>query len=144
MLPWDWDIDTQCSGNTMAYMAHHYNRTMHEYISEDRSIRRTYLLDVNPWSFEPGRGDGQNIIDARWIDMSNGLYIDITALRELNPDTEPGVWEDKNHHKYQTTDLYPMRDSLYHGVPAQIPYAYDAILIEEYKEKALVATEWEG
>ena len=37
-----------------------------------------------------------------------------------------------------------MRDSMYEGVPAKIPYAYDKILMEEYHEKALVLTEYEG
>lgn len=144
MLPWDWDIDTQISGNTLQYLAAHYNRTLHSYISSDQTLIRTYLLDINPHSLNPSRADGQNIIDARWIDTTNGLYIDITVLRELRPDSEPGIWEDKNGHRYSTKELYPMRDSLYHGVPAQIPYAYDAILIAEYAEKALVTTEWEG
>lgn len=85
-----------------------------------------------------------NIIDARWIDVRNGLYIDITGLSELQPDTNPGVWSCKNFHNYRTKDLYPMRDSVYEGVPAKIPYAYDKILLEEYREKAMTLTEYEG
>jgi hypothetical protein len=140
-------------------MAAHLNRTTYTYVSPNAassshdlskrttagdSTTRSYLLDVNPWSWQRSRGDGMNIIDARWIDTSNGLYIDITGLSELNPDSEPGVWTCKNFHKYRTKDLYPMRDSVYEGVPARIPYAYDKILLEEYREKALVLTEYEG
>jgi len=144
MLPWDWDIDTQVSGETLNYMAKHLNRTVHTYTSEDSSVKRDYLLDVNPWSRERVRGDGMNIIDARWIDTRNGLYIDITGLSETEPDSYPGIWSCKNFHHYRTKDLYPMRDSVYEGVPAKIPYAYDKILMEEYHEKALVLTEYEG
>lgn len=145
MLPWDWDIDTQVSGETLFYMAKNLNRTIHTYTdSDDPSISRDYLLDVNPYSWERDRGDGMNIIDARWIDTRNGLYIDITGLSETQPDSHPGIWSCKNFHHYRTKDLYPMRESVYEGVPAMIPYAYDKILLEEYHEKALVLTEYEG
>jgi len=156
ILPWDWDIDTQVSGETLAYMASHLNRTIYTYTSssspsslskrtpDSPSTTRKYLLDVNPYARERHRGDGMNIIDARWIDTRNGLYIDITGLSELNPESEPGIWSCKNKHKYRTRDLYPMRESVYEGVPARIPYNYDGILLEEYREKALVLTEYEG
>ena len=117
---------------------------MHTYVSDDGSVTREYLLDVNPWSWERDRGDGMNIIDARWIDVRNGLYIDITGLSETEPDVAPGIWTCKNYHHYRTKDLYPMRESVYEGVVAKIPYAYDKILMEEYNEKALVLTEYEG
>lgn len=142
-------------------MASHLNRTIYTYTSDSHPssssnsltrrfadsadhVTRKYLLDVNPWARERHRGDGMNIIDARWIDTRNGLYIDITGLSELNPESEPGIWSCKNKHKYRTRDLYPMRESVYEGVPARIPYAYDKILLEEYREKALVLTEYEG
>ena len=37
-------------------------------------------------------------------------------------------------------DLYPLRRSMFEGVPASVPFQYDAILVEEYKNKALTAT----
>ena len=107
-------------------------------------MTRTYLLDVNPHSAERDHGDGFNIIDARWIDVHNGLFIDITGLSEAHPDVQPGTWSCKNLHQYKVTDLYPMRDTQYEGVIAKVPYAYDRILMEEYSEKALVLTEFEG
>ncbi|KAL8895857.1 MAG: hypothetical protein Q9207_007980 [Kuettlingeria erythrocarpa] len=145
MLPWDWDIDTQVSGSTLAYMSKHYNNTHYDYVSNDEPpVKRTYLLDVNPASVERERGNGLNIIDARWIDTRNGLYIDITGLSETHPDDQPGVWACKNYHRYHTTDLYPMRETMYEGVVAKVPYAYDRILIQEYEETALVLTDYEG
>jgi hypothetical protein len=95
-------------------------------------------------SWERLRGDGMNIIDARWIDMENGLFIDITGLSETHPDIKPGVWSCKNEHHYRVRDLYPMRDSLFEGVPARVPYAYEKLLVEEYQHKALTLTEYEG
>jgi hypothetical protein len=144
-LPWDWDLDVQVSGATLHYLGKEHNQSTHEYIADGRhTAKRQYLLDVNPWIWQRDRGDGMNIIDARWIDVQNGLFIDITGLSETHPDSKPGVWSCKNYHKYRVTDLYPMRESVFEGVSAKVPYAYDKILIKEYKEKALVDTEFEG
>ncbi|KAI9842151.1 MAG: hypothetical protein M1837_007438 [Sclerophora amabilis] len=144
ILPWDWDLDTQVSGATLAYLGEHENMTTHRYTSEDGQVQREYLLDVNPWVWERERGDGNNIIDARWIDLRNGLFIDITGLSETRPDAFPGIWVCKNYHRYRTVDLYPLRESSYEGVPVLVPYAYEKLLTEEYKSKALVVTEYEG
>jgi len=144
ILPWDWDLDTQVSGATLKHMANHLNRTMHDYVSADSTVSRQYLLDVNPWAWERTRGDGENIIDARWIDVRNGLYIDITGLSEIAPDVQPGVWVCKNDHQYHTKDLYPMRDNVFEGVRAMIPYAYDQMLTDEYGKGCLVNEEFHG
>jgi hypothetical protein len=144
MLPWDPDIDTQVSDLTLSYMANYLNMTVYHYVDESNGIARDYLLDVNPWFFERERGDGMNIIDARWIDVRNGLYIDITGLSETEQDQHPGVWSCKNYHHYPIKDLYPMRESTFEGMPAKVPYAYEKILVDEYAEKALILTEYEG
>lgn len=127
----------------MAYIGEHHNRTTYSYRSADKKTKRKYLLDVNPWSIEREHGDGRNIIDARWIDVRNGLYIDITGLSELDPARERGVLSCKNYHKYNITDLYPMRESFFEDFPVKIPYKYDDLLLEEYGHKAMVLTEYE-
>ena len=43
---------------------------------------RTYVLEVNPNYVIRSTADKSNVIDARWIDMNTGLFIDITALRQ--------------------------------------------------------------
>ncbi|MCJ1399118.1 hypothetical protein MMC11_002320 [Xylographa trunciseda] len=149
MLPWDWDIDTQISESTLKYLAENLNHTLHTYTAASSTlhndpITRTYLLDVNSQWKERERGDGFNIIDARWIDVHSGLYIDITALSETNPDVLPGLLSCKNLHRYQVKDLYPMRETMYEGVVAKVPYNYDLVLVDEYHEDALVTTEFEG
>ncbi|MCJ1287529.1 hypothetical protein MMC26_006881 [Xylographa opegraphella] len=149
MLPWDWDIDTQISESTLKYLATNLNHTFHTYTAATSAVHndpvtRTYLLDVNSQWEERERGDGFNIIDARWIDVHSGLYIDITAVSETDPDVLPGLLSCKNLHRYQVKDLYPMRETMYEGVLAKVPYNYDLILVEEYREEALVRTEFEG
>jgi hypothetical protein len=147
IMPWDWDLDVQVSASTLTWLGDNLNMTMHNYtsVAEDGSeIHRQYLLDINPNNVERVRGDGMNVIDARWIDVRNGLFIDITGLSETNPSTQPGVWSCKNFHHYRTRDLYPLRETEFEGVPASVPYSFDKILIEEYSARALTKTLHEG
>lgn len=85
-----------------------------------------------------------NVIDARWIDLRNGLFIDITGLAETHPDKQPGVWSCKNYHRYRTDELYPLRETMFEGAVAKVPYSYDKILTDEYMESALVNTQFNG
>ncbi|KAK0706384.1 LicD family-domain-containing protein [Lasiosphaeria miniovina] len=170
IMPWDFDLDAQVSISTLKYLGENYNRTLHTYEYFDdgdqeavgnntygkdgggeqqkRSSRptksRTYLLDINPASATLERQQGLNVIDARWVDTSNGMFVDITGLAERTPDYSPGVWSCKNYHRYRTRDLFPMRRSEFEGVPATVPYSFEAILREEYGEKSMVATHWQG
>lgn len=117
---------------------------MYEYKSPEDDILRTYLLDVSPFIWERVKGDGMNVIDARWIDTWNGLYIDITGLSETDPDNKPGVWSCKNNHEYTTEELYPMRETTFEGVQAKAPFDYEKILKDEYRPAALTKTEYNG
>lgn len=144
LLPWDWDLDTQVSASTLTWLGSNLNMTMHNYTLPGSDEVRTYLLDVNPHINERVRGDGQNVIDARWIDIRNGLFIDITGLSETNPDQQPGVWVCKNYHRYRTRELYPLRETVFEGVPALVPFSFDRILTDEYTGKALTKTYHEG
>lgn len=146
-MPWDWDLDVQVSGDTMAELAARFNMTLHDYayVDEDGADRtRTYLLDVNPFGTKVDRGGGLNVIDARWIDVETGMFVDITNLMERDPRGRPGVLSCKNHHRYAPTDLYPLRESEFEGVAALVPWEFEKILVAEYGAKSLVVTEWEG
>lgn len=147
IMPWDYDLDVQMSTDTLRFLGNNYNRTEHAYSYVDNkggTHNKTYLLDINPHSVDIDRGDGQNIIDARWIDMDNGMFVDITGLMERDPNNNPGLWACKNHHKYRTTDLFPMRTTEFEGVRATIPYNFEKILIDEYGTKSLATTSWLG
>lgn len=155
MLPWDWDIDTQVSAATLEYLAENHNATIYTYTSKADigvsastnkigTLTRDYLLDINPAIWTRHHEKGQNIIDARWIDTRNGLYIDITGVAEMQPKEQPGVWSCKNFHEYRTRDLWPMRETYYEGVVAKVPYAYERMLLEEYGNKSLLMDEFEG
>lgn len=150
VMPWDYDLDVQVSNGTLAWMAEAMNRTEHEYVAESMvdgtrvAVTKRYLLDINPHQGEIDRGDGMNIIDARWIDMQNGMFVDITGVREREVEQLPGVWSCKNKHRYDAHDLWPMRVTEFEGVKAIIPYNYQKVLSDEYGEKSLVAEQWKN
>ncbi|KAK2873590.1 hypothetical protein FQN49_002256 [Arthroderma sp. PD_2] len=146
MLPWDWDLDTQVNSETLQYIGDYFNQTVYNYTSivSGKRRQRQYLLDVNPASRQRERGDGQNVIDARWTDITSGIFTDITGISELNHDTDPGVLSDKNFHTYRDVDIYPLRESTCEGVPANVPFNYVDILITEYGNASLRRTEYEN
>ncbi|KAK1239429.1 hypothetical protein MKX07_008917 [Trichoderma sp. CBMAI-0711] len=144
IMPWDYDLDVQVSNATMTWLGDNLNRTEHTHVVDaDTGASRTYLLDVNPHHVDIDRGDGMNIIDARWIDTSNGMFIDITGVREREAD-RPGIWSCKNKHRYASQDLWPMRVTEFEGVKARIPYNFEEILRAEYGDKSLVVEEFQG
>ncbi|KND87671.1 Protein MNN4 [Tolypocladium ophioglossoides CBS 100239] len=143
IMPWDYDLDVQVSNTTLQWMADRLNRTEHAYNSTQSHTAKTYLLDVNPHHVDLDSGDGQNIIDARWIDTTNGMFIDITGVREREP-YNPGYWSCKNRHRYASQDLWPMRVSEFEGIRARVPYNFEQILTEEYGPQSLVLEEYEG
>ena len=63
------------TNTTVHFLASYYNMTIHSY------RKRKYLLEVNPKYTDDSYDDYLNVIDARWIDIQTGLFIDITAVR---------------------------------------------------------------
>jgi hypothetical protein len=98
-----------------------------------------YLLEVNP-HYLHGDGDKQNMIDARWIDTDTGVFIDITTLRTNHTAQASGIegaMVVKDEHRYRYDDIYPLRNSVFEGIPVKVPFAYAAVLTEEYGPQAL-------
>ncbi|UNI24614.1 mannosyltransferase [Purpureocillium takamizusanense] len=144
IMPWDYDLDVQVSNATLQWMGDHLNRTEHSFNSSSSpgSVSK-YVLDVNPHHSDIDQGDGMNIIDARWIDMQNGMFVDITGVREREVD-RPGFWSCKNFHHYASQDLWPLRRTEFEGVRALVPYSFEQILVDEYGAKSLVTEEHES
>ncbi|KAF3941179.1 hypothetical protein ABW19_dt0200183 [Dactylella cylindrospora] len=144
ILPWDTDLDVQISEATLRTLAEKYNMTTWPYTFQSDGFKREYLLDVNPFWVSRTRGTHSNLIDARWVDKSTGLFIDITGLSELNPRARPGIISCKNLHRYHVTDIYPLREIEFEEYKAYIPNLYDRVLVKEYRSKALTVTDFEG
>lgn len=147
IMPWDTDIDVQMSEQSMHYLASYYNMTVHHFNIPGTDISRDYMIEVNPHYLNASTDDWLNVIDARWIDTETGLFIDITTVRHDKNKEEAGQpgWmycKDKHHFKYD--DIFPLRDSTFENMPVKIPYAYTALLQEEYGARSLSNTRYEG
>ncbi|OAA47114.1 mannosylphosphate transferase [Metarhizium rileyi] len=132
IMPWDSDIDVQLSYETLDYLASELNFTEFRYnITHENGnvVSRSYLLDINPYYNETGVGDGNNIIDARWIDTDSGMFVDITALRKRD---DSGKLSCKNHHYYTEDELWPLKESEFEGAKAWIPAKPTILLRDEY------------
>lgn len=80
LLPWDTDLDVHILAESAAFLAKSYNMTEYRYSMSAEKPPRTYLLDINPHYSIVSEQDVANKIDARWIDTTNGKFIDITAI----------------------------------------------------------------
>ncbi|KAL7939788.1 mannosylphosphorylation protein [Trichoderma chlorosporum] len=145
VMPWDYDADVQITEADMYLLAAYHNMTVYYYKYGTMDKGRFFQLEVNPYFVHRDQDDTSNVIDARWIDMQNGLYIDITAARyALNHEQGEGVLYDKYGHEYRDTYVFPLRDTTFEGVPCKIPYRYEEMLQAEYGRKSLTRTEYHG
>ncbi|CAG8955697.1 hypothetical protein HYFRA_00010963 [Hymenoscyphus fraxineus] len=141
ILPWDSDSDVQVTEATMSYLASFYNMTTYYYQTPRIPDGREYMLEINPHYINRSQLDSLNVIDARWVDMESGLFIDITAVR-YDPDL--GLLECKDGHQYYKTEIFPLRDTFFEGTAAKIPFKYKQILEDEYTQNSLTDTTFEG
>lgn len=77
-FPWDADIDVQMPFADLAKLAEMYNASV--IVEDPKTGYSRYYLDINYSITHRSKGHGLNNIDGRFIDMSSGLYIDITGL----------------------------------------------------------------
>lgn len=150
-MPWDSDIDVQVSERSITFLADYYNMTVHHFKlpsdGEGKSEEKNYMLEINPNYSNGSTRDHLNVIDARWIDIETGLFIDITTLRRNRTAEELGERGKlmcKDRHHYLERDIFPLRDSMFESIPVKIPYAYTELLEEEYGPKALTKTLFQG
>ena len=84
-FPWESDIDIQVPIQDLHMLARQYNQSV---IVEDVSEGfGRYFLDVTSSITLREKGNGLNNIDARFIDLDTGFFIDITGLSISNMET---------------------------------------------------------
>ncbi|KAM7195081.1 LicD family domain containing protein [Naviculisporaceae sp. PSN 640] len=141
ILPWDSDIDVQVTESGIWFFAAYYNMSVFYYQTPRNPEGRKYMLEVNPHFDNRDQTDTMNKIDARWIDMKSGLFIDITAARyNLSHPGGEGMMSCKDGHEFHDTAIFPLRETTFEGVAAKIPYKYQQLLVEEYGKQALTRT----
>ena len=103
---------------------------------------KKYLLEVNAHFTDTSTNDRHNVIDARWIDTSTGLFIDITTVHSVpsSESTDSGEMYTKDTHLYTTSSLFPLREARFEGTRVFVPYAYEQLLVEEYGPRSLTET----
>ncbi|KAJ0162250.1 Uncharacterized protein CTA2_4855 [Colletotrichum tanaceti] len=144
ILPWDSDADVQVTEDGITFLAAYYNMTTWYFEYSSIPQGRFFQLEVNP-NYHQGQdnSDEGNVVDARWIDMDSGLFIDVTAVRYVKDHPEgAGVLASKDGHEFRDTYLYPLLETTFVGVKAKIPYKYREMLVAEYGEKALSQKEF--
>ncbi|AMD21581.1 HFL275Wp [Eremothecium sinecaudum] len=81
-FPWDGDHDMQMPIAELNRLAEHYNQSI--IVEDPRVGNGRYFLDVTSSITSRIHGNNKNNIDARFIDVNTGLYIDITGLSVNN------------------------------------------------------------
>lgn len=127
-LPWDADIDIQMPVSELDRLARKYNNTL--IIQDPVDGDGRYYLEVSPSYIQRVSGNGNNLIDARFIDIRSGLFLDITGLAYNHNDNS--LVGCKNHHYYHVQDIYPLRMSTYEGTRVYVPNNYQNVLSSEY------------
>lgn len=152
-FPWDNDIDVQVPIHDLHKLSLEFNQTLIVEDPEDGFGR--YFLDCGTFITLREKGNGNNNIDARFIDIDTGLYVDITGLAISN--TKPplryelpkGQERDDNHtktnmalqtyncrnnHFTSLDELTPLIKTSVEGELGYIPKKYSQILTTEYKD----------
>ncbi|CDK30027.1 unnamed protein product [Kuraishia capsulata CBS 1993] len=157
-FPWDDDIDVSMPIEELNTFSLRFNQSV---VVADLDLGfGKYFIDCGTFITHRIKGNGRNNIDARFIDIDSGLFIDITGLAltstpisaryfkrpELHLDVQKEGQEDlqytqnekvqayncRNNHFYLHEELSPLRLSMADGSLALIPNNYQSILKAEY------------
>lgn len=159
-FPWDDDIDVQMPVMDLHKLSMNFNQSL---IVEDTADGfGRYFLDCATFISLRMHTNGNNNIDARFIDVDSGYYIDITGLALTNQ-SAPGrydhfipdgyssekntniqindkikVYNCRNKHFSSLAELSPLVKTFAEGEVAYIPKSYSSILTTEYKSKGML------
>ncbi|KAL5621309.1 hypothetical protein BROUX41_006779 [Berkeleyomyces rouxiae] len=144
-LPWAAGADIQLTTSSLTFLAAYYNMSMFFYQYPDIPQGRHFRLEVNPHCTSAA-ASAANPVDARWIDLQTGLYINLTALRYQRPSASGSapMLKDKSGAQYVDRDIFPLWETEFEGVKAMIPQSYKSILADEFGIDALKNTESDG
>lgn len=168
-FPWDLDGDVQMPIKDLQKLALRFNQSLVVENGEEGFGR--FFLDCGTSITKRTNTNGNNNIDARFIDVDTGFYIDITGLA-VSGETPPDryfrsknfeamgvrslesesslnellhefvnnamqLYNCRNFHFVQNSELSPLRKTFFEGVVAYVPNKYHGILKEEYGDEGL-------
>ncbi|KAI5951613.1 hypothetical protein KGF54_004687 [Candida jiufengensis] len=142
-MPWDTDIDIQMPIAQLDKLGQNFNKTL--IMENPRYGNARYWLEIAPTYIR--QGNGRNHIDARFIDIQSGLYIDISALShtEVPPPTDENLPDNlktmavhcKNWNWHTLDELLPIRHTFFEGSSVYIPNKVNQPLKNKYGSNAL-------
>lgn len=147
MFPFDNDLDIQMPIGDLARLGELYNQTL--VIEDIEEGFGKYLIDVGTFIHNRDISKRENHIDARFIDIDSGLYIDITGLStstaeiqeqfekdkelvNISKDHNEEIYNDRRKHFYKHEQLSPLKYSMLGGVPSYAPNDITKRLMFEY------------
>lgn len=144
MFPFDNDIDVQMPVEDLVRLGEYYNQTL--VIEDVNEGYGKFLVDVGTFIHNRDISKQANHIDARFIDVDTGIYIDITGLSvseasipeeytntELfSPNGDYVSINDRRKHFYTHEQLSPLKYTMLSGIPAHIPNQITKRLRFEY------------
>lgn len=146
LFPFDEDIDIQMPAEELVRFSKLYNQTL--VVEDINEGYGKYFIDCLTFVHHRGKSHKENHIDARFIDIDTGSYIDITGLgvsdekapekyaEEIQRAEDEGrprpVYNCRNLHFYSYDELLPLRFTMLGGVPLYVPNKIQEMLNDEY------------
>ncbi|KAI5960296.1 uncharacterized protein KGF55_004588 [Candida pseudojiufengensis] len=151
LFPFDEDIDIQMPANELIKFCKTYNQTL--VVEDINEGYGKYFIDCSTFIHHRSKSYKENHIDARFIDIDTGSYIDITGLgvsNEILPSRYDSILEQnflqgktstiyncRFPHFYSFEEISPLRLTKLGDIPVYIPNNLEEILKMEYGEKGL-------
>lgn len=159
-FPWDSDLDVQMPIGDLYRLARGYNQlvVVENVLRPDGTFNGVgrYLVDVTLSLTVREPTNGLNNIDARFIDLDTGMYLDITGLSASNTPTpkryataelaglsdyernqQLAVYNCRNRHFVQLDEVQPLVLLHMNNAPVYVPQQFARILDAEYSERLL-------
>ncbi|KAG5421804.1 hypothetical protein I9W82_000896 [Candida metapsilosis] len=146
MFPYDIDIDIQMPSSELNRLSANYNMTL--VIEDVNEGYGKYLIDCSTFLHHRQVASKDNHIDARFIDIDTGTYIDITGVGINNEDPPPEydgyirskqrkqesveLYMDRRKHWLNFEKISPLHYSMVSGVPVYVPNDIMSMLNNEY------------
>ncbi|CAI5756638.1 unnamed protein product [Candida verbasci] len=173
-FPWDGDIDVQMPISDLHKLSRSFNQSLIIDYGTNSDLKfGRFFLDCSTFISHRSRGNGNNNIDARFIDVDTGLYIDITGLavsetkaptrynnllKNTNLDRNSKdatitqyqrnsymqIFNCRNNHFLKFDEISPLRLSLIEGEYTYIPSEFELAILYEYGDKSLKDTSFKN